>query len=145
MHKSFYLSLVCIAVTFIGCGSLYDCPLIGQPAPNIFRGAVTNEMGSPLKSIKIDVFLDKEMSQRIFVNYTDTAGEFTIWNAYPEYCEGDTIYRYVVATDTTGVYQTQVKEVPCIFWEEKFYCHGKLDFWFAGYYSKEADFVMQKK
>ena len=113
----FFLSLI-IVLLISGCKAS-ECIKKGEPPYESISGYVYDEAGNALKGIKIEVFLDENLEN--YYNspeckqlecccvYTDERGLYGEGMA-SEYYQGGPEYKnvYVVATDTSGIYERQV-------------------------------------
>ena len=96
-----------------------ECIKKGDPPFENISGFVYDEAGHALKGIKIEVFLDENLEnyynpyncppKECCCVYTDESGHYFEGMA-SEYYQGGPEYKnvYVVATDTSGIYERQV-------------------------------------
>ena len=102
---------VIIAIIGFGCES--NNPPTGVPGLESVFGVVTNENGELLEGISIEAYYDKETTKCYPEDdqetvYTDKNGCYSIRNIARFGVETLTVY--VVAIDTTGIYEKQLQE-----------------------------------
>lgn len=110
----FIFILIC-AITCVGCDNINST---SQEEPNWavehekVSGVVKNESGELLEGIQIKACYDKDLTQLYpdmwgTIIYTNEEGCYKIGKvAHYDY---DTLNLYIVATDTTGRYEQQIK------------------------------------
>ena len=142
MKNNFFKCLIVAfgAILLIGCGD--------TPHPTSYmeiKGVITDESGQPLESISICIdsaraHLDHAMSYEEGV-FSDQEGKYFMLcrGGYPAiFEEGWPSNMILIATDTTGIYETQ---------EKTFSVDVQRSNWIKNFSkaSVTADFVMKKK
>lgn len=156
-----FLLLVAIVVVGFGCEHGPYTPPSGEPGIETVTGVISNEDGEVLAGIQVDVYYDEGLTHHYYaeewnawnaltdkeqieyadhnpINYTDVNGYYEFWKN-PQYTEEPTDI-YVVATDTTGIYETQVKKGQIIYWSVT-WKNGRTDTSGSG----DVNFVLKKK
>ena len=157
--KTIVKILVLITAIFVGYGC--EPPSGGVPGIETVSGTIRNEDGEVLAGIQVDVYYDEELKRHYYaeewewwnsatdeermeyadlnpIHYTNVNGYYEFWKN-PQYTEEPTDI-YVVATDTTGIYETQVKKGQIIYWSVT-WKNGRTDTSGSG----DVNFVLKKK
>jgi len=150
-------------IASIGVGCKPNNPPTGQACSGLehIEGIVTNEDGELLNGIRMDVYFDEQMlehypSQTEYdwwdtvcveykkeypfqnpIRYTDNDGHYIFSNTAR--IGIDTLYLYVVASDTAGRYETQIQKGYIKFRQVKVYGHMEA----VG--GGTVDFILKKK
>ena len=114
-----FMLLVAVVAVGFGCEPLPNTPDIPTlpddhvPGLEGVTGVVSNENGDLLKGIQIEVFYDEELKEYYpkkekYYVYSDEQGHYEV-NQVARYGV-DFLDVYVVATDTAGIYETQVQK-----------------------------------
>ena len=117
MKSTIKIILLAIAAIITSSCDLGDTPPPSGGVKGIetVAGIVSNENGDPLEGIKIEIYYDKALKELYpdtlswhdHILYTDNEGHYyQIRDVRPDI---DTFDIYVVATDTAGIYDRQVK------------------------------------
>ena len=147
-----FMLLVAIMIVGFGCehgpDTPPDTPPSGVPGIEIVAGVISNEDGEVLAGIQVDVYYDEglthhynaeewnawnaltdkeqiEYAHHNPIRYTDKEGHYQFAKD-PRYVEKP-IDIYVVATDTAGIYETQVQHGQIEYWKSPIWADGHQD------------------
>ena len=161
-----FMLLVAIMIVGFGCehgpDTPPDTPPSGGPGIETVAGVISNEDGEVLAGIQVDVYYDEGLTHHYNdeewnawnaltdqeqieyayhnpIRYTDKEGHYQFAKD-PRYVEKP-IDIYVVATDTAGIYETQVQHGQIEYWKSPIWADGHQDS--SG--RATVDFVLKKK
>jgi hypothetical protein len=150
------LLLTTIMTINLGCENATP-PTSGGPGIETVAGFVSNENGDPLEGIRIEIYYDKALQEHYPdgnywydmsdedkkkyadkepITYTDKEGRYS-QSRSPRVGQ-DTFDIYVVAIDTAGVYERQVKKGVIRYWGSPIWENGFHDI--SG--KAEVDFIL---
>ena len=136
MKLNITIILVAIIAISIGCEPQINTPTDPDepqtnfcPGMTAVTGTVSNEQGVALEGIMIEVFYDESLTEQLpygskWPVFTNKEGKYSIGTGG---CKSDRTYMYAVATDTTGIYESQVKRGVLDFWYSPIWENGKQD------------------
>jgi hypothetical protein len=140
-----FILLINIIIINLGCETKTP-PQSGVSGVEHVSGLVSNENGDPLESIRIEIYYDealqehypdgnywydmsdedkKKYADKEPIIYTDKEGRYSKGRS-PRVGQ-DTFDIYVVAIDTTGVYERQVKKGVIRYWGSPIWENGSQD------------------
>ena len=157
-----FLLLVAIVVVGFGCEHGPYTPPSGEPGIETVAGVISNEDGEVLAGIQVDVYYDEGLTHHYY------AEEWNAWNALTDkeqieyadhnpirYTDKEGYYQfakdpryvekpvdiYVVATDTAGIYESQIQKGQIEYWKSPIWADGHQDA--SG--MARINFVLKKK
>ena len=153
-----FLLLMVVVSTNFGCTPIPS----GEPGIETVAGVISNEDGEVLAGIQVDVYYDEGLTHHYYaeewawwnsltdeeqiehavanpINYTDKEGHYQFAKV-PRYVE-EPIDIYVIATDTAGIYESQIQKGQIEFWKSPIWEDGHQDA--SG--MARINFVLKKK
>ena len=153
-----FLLLMVVVSTNFGCTPIPS----GEPGIETVAGVISNEDGEVLAGIQVDVYYDEGLTHHYYaeewawwnsltdeeqiehavanpINYTDKEGHYQFAKV-PRYVE-EPIDIYVIATDTAGIYESQIQKGQIEFWKSPIWEDGNQDA--SG--MARINFVLKKK
>ena len=153
-----FLLLMVVVSTNFGCTP----PPSGAPGIETIAGVISNEDGEVLAGIQVDVYYDEGLTHHYYaeewnawnsltdeeqieyayhnpINYTDKEGHYQFAKV-PRYVE-EPIDIYVIATDTAGIYESQIQKGQIEYWKSPIWEDGHQDA--SG--MARINFVLKKK
>lgn len=153
-----FLLLMVVVSTNFGCTPIPS----GEPGIETVAGVISNEDGEVLAGIQVDVYYDEGLTHHYYaeewawwnsltdeeqiehavanpINYTDKEGHYGFAKV-PRYVE-EPIDIYVIATDTAGIYESQIQKGQIEYWKSPIWEDGHQDA--SG--MARINFVLKKK
>lgn len=153
-----FLLLMVVVSTNFGCTPIPS----GEPGIETVAGVISNEDGEVLAGIQVDVYYDEGLTHHYYaeewawwnsltdeeqiehavanpINYTDKEGHYQFAKV-PRYVE-EPIDIYVIATDTAGIYESQIQKGQIEYWKSPIWENGHQDA--SG--MARINFVLKKK
>ena len=153
-----FLLLMVVVSTNFGCTPIPS----GEPGIETVAGVISNEDGEVLAGIQVDVYYDEGLTHHYYaeewawwnsltdeeqiehavanpINYTDKEGHYQFAKV-PRYVE-EPIDIYVIATDTAGIYESQIQKGQIEYWKSPIWEDGHQDA--SG--MARINFVLKKK
>ena len=153
-----FLLLMVVVSTNFGCTPIPS----GEPGIETVAGVISNEDGEVLAGIQVDVYYDEGLTHHYYaeewnawnaltdkeqieyadhnpIRYTDKEGHYQFAKV-PRYVE-EPIDIYVIATDTAGIYESQIQKGQIEYWKSPIWENGHQDA--SG--MARINFVLKKK